>query len=87
MRLGSAAIAGVITQLLQSSVGTDWSIGVSIGIGVYLLTYYGALFTWYRGMPREMQGKVYSTGVGGFVLVFLFTWMLFFTLQVAGYSV
>ena len=54
---------------------------------MYLLTYYAALFTWYRGTPREKQGKVYSTGVGGYAMTFLFTWMLFFTLQTAGYSI
>lgn len=56
-----------------------------MGIGIYLASYYVALFTWYRGLDKQGQGKVYTTGVGSFVLVFLFTWMLFFTLQTAGY--
>jgi hypothetical protein len=86
-RIGSAVLAGVLTQVLQNSAGTDWTIGLTIGIGMYLLTYYGALFTWYRGIPRDKQGKVYSTGVGGYAMTFLFTWMLFFTLQTAGYSI
>jgi hypothetical protein len=85
-RIGSAVLAGALTEALQASVGSDWSIGVTIGIGVYLLTYYAALFSWYRGIPREQQGKVYSTGIGGFVMAFLFTWILLFTLQTAGYS-
>lgn len=79
-------LAGVLTQALQKAAGTDWTIGLTIGIGMYLLTYYGALFTWYRGIPREQQGKVYSTGIGGYAMAFLFTWMLLFTLQTAGYS-
>lgn len=79
-----AAIAGYATQVL---VGEDYASGVSIGIAIYLATYYLARFTWYRGLGREGQGKVYTTGIGGFVLVFLFTWMLFFTLQTAGYPV
>ena len=86
-RIGSAVLAGVLTEALQSVAGTDWTIGVTIGIGMYLLTYYVALFTWYRGIPREKQGKVYSTGVGGYVMTFLFNWMLIFTLQTAGYSI
>ena len=56
-------------------------------MAVYLVTFYLARFTWYKGSSREVQGKVYTTGIGGFVLVFLFTWMLFFTLQTVGYSV
>jgi hypothetical protein len=84
-RIGCAVLAGVATEALEASFGTDWTVGVSIAIGVYLVTYYGALFTWYRGLPRERQGKVYTTGVGGFTMVFLFTWMLLFTLRVVGF--
>lgn len=83
-RIGCAAFAGVATEGLEATFGTDWTIGVSIAIGVYLVTYYAALFTWYRGLPRAQQGKVYSTGVGGYALVFLFTWMLLFTMRMAG---
>ena len=68
-------------------IAPDWLTGVSIGMAVYLVTFYLARFTWYKGSSREVQGKVYTTGIGGFVLVFLFTWMLFFTLQTVGYSV
>jgi hypothetical protein len=85
-RIGSAVVAGVATVALSAFVGTDWTVGVSVAIGVYLVSYYGALFTWYKGLPRQQQGKVYTTGIGGFVMVFLFTWMLLFTLQTVGYS-
>lgn len=67
-------------------VGTDYASGISIGIIFYLLSYYLARFAWYRSLGREVQGKIYSTGIGGFVMIFLFTWMLFFTLQIVGYS-
>ncbi len=84
-RIGLAAVAGVGTQLLNQSYDFGWSFGISIGIGVYLISYYLAFYGWYRGMPREQQGKIYTTGVGGFVMVFLFAWMLCFTLQISGY--
>lgn len=79
-------IAGVATEALEVAYGTDWSIGISMAIGIYLVTYYIALFTWYRGLPRPQQSKVYTTGIGGFALVFLFTWMLLFTMQIAGFQ-
>ncbi len=78
-------VAGLVTEGLSGAYGTDWTIGVSIAIGVYLVTYYGALFTWYKGLAREQQGKVYTTGIGGFTMVFLFTWMLLFTLRTVGF--
>lgn len=71
--------------MLQSSLGTDWTIGVSIGIFAYLVTYYVAIFGWYRGLSKQGQGKVYTTGVGSYIMIFLFTWLLLFTLQNVGY--
>ncbi len=73
-------------MIAEVFAGTDWTSGVSIGILFYLVSYYVARFTWYKTLGKEGQGKVYTTGIGGFVMAFLFTWMLFFTLQAAGYS-
>jgi hypothetical protein len=84
LRIGLGGVAGYLTY---SIVGADYYNGVSIGILVYLLTYYLARYTWYRGISKQGQQKILFTGIGGFALVFLFTWMLFFTLRVAGYSV
>lgn len=81
--MGLAALAGVIAATL---VGTDYASGISLGIAMYLASYYLARFTWYRGLGREAQGKVYTTGVGSFILVFIFTWILIFTVQSVGYS-
>jgi hypothetical protein len=83
LRLGLAALAGFAAEVL---VGTDYVSGISVGIMFYLVSYYFARFTWYRGLSREGQGKIYTTGIGGFVMIFLFTWILFFTLQTVGYS-
>ena len=68
------------------AVGTDYLNGISIGILFYLISYYLARFGWYKGVPREGQGKLYTTGIGGFLMIFLFTWIFFFTLQTVGYS-
>ena len=81
--MGLAALAGLTADLF---VGTDYASGISIGIAFYLVSYYVARFTWYKGLGRDGQGKVYTTGIGSFVMVFLFAWLLFFTLQAARYS-
>jgi hypothetical protein len=78
MRLGFAALGGLGAALL---VGEDFTSGISIGIAMYLVSYYVARFTWYKGSGREIQGKIYTTGIGGFVLIFLFAWILTFTVQ------
>lgn len=82
LRIGLAVVGGVGADLL---VGSDYLSGISIGIAVYLGSYYLARFTWYKGSGKNVQAKVYSTGIGGFVLAFLFTWILLFTLQAVGF--
>jgi hypothetical protein len=84
LRIGLGAVGGYVTY---SIVGADYYNGISIGILIYLLTYYLSRYTWYRGIPKQGQQKILFTGIGGFALLFLFTWMLFFTLRVAGYFV
>jgi hypothetical protein len=84
LRLGLAAVAGLIAAAL---VGLDFTSGISLGIAMYLVSFYLARYTWYRRTGSEFIGKIYTTGVGSFILVFLFTWMLLFTLQTVGYSV
>jgi len=60
--------------------GTDYLNGMLVGIIFYLGSYYLARYIWFRELDRDDVGKIYSTGIGGFILVFLFTWILLFTL-------
>ena len=82
LRAGFAAVGGTLSALL---VGVNYFDGISLGILMYLVSYYVPLLTWYRGQPKDVQGKVYTTGIGTFVLVFLFSWILLFTLQAPQY--
>jgi len=63
--------------------GTDYLNGVLVAVIFYLASYYLARYIWFRELNRDDVGKIYSTGIGGFVLVFLFTWILLFTLASA----
>lgn len=74
-------VAGLIAEAILFS---GFANGLAVGVGVYLASYYIARYLWYRGVGQEWLGKIYSTGIGGYFLVFLFTWMLSFTLQNAG---
>jgi len=60
----------------------DYSNGLLLGVLVYLASYYLARYTWFRQMERELVSKVYSTGIGGYVMLFLFVWILLFTLGI-----
>jgi hypothetical protein len=58
----------------------DYVDGLLVGVIFYLASYYVARYLWFKETAREHLGKIYSTGVGGYVLTFLFTWILLFTL-------
>ncbi|MGD0396664.1 MAG: hypothetical protein ABSB26_07125 [Nitrososphaerales archaeon] len=58
----------------------DYVDGLLIGVIFYLVSYYIARYVWFKDLARQSLGKLYSTGIGGYVLTFLFTWILLFTL-------
>jgi hypothetical protein len=58
----------------------DYVDGLLVGVIFYLISYYIARYLWFRELARENLGKIYSTGIGSYVLTFLFTWILLVTL-------
>ena len=81
MRIGSGIAAGMLADLI---FGADYLNGILVGMIVYLATYYFAKYAWYRKLEPEKITKIYSTGIGGFVMMFLFFWILLFTLYSIG---
>jgi hypothetical protein len=59
---------------------SDYASGLLVGVIFYLASYYVARYLWFKKLARESLGKIYSTGIGGYVLTFLFTWILLSTL-------
>ena len=80
MRFGTGILSGVIAEYIWKLPGFDWTIGITLGLLIYLLTYYGARYAWYRKVEPSKQGKIYTTGIGSFVMLFIFTWILLATL-------
>lgn len=72
--------AGALSEYIWKLPGFDWTIGITFGLLVYLLTYYGARYLWYRKLEPSKLTKLYTTGIGSYVMVFLFTWILLATL-------
>ena len=80
LRIACGVAAGAIADLVWKLPGFDWTIGITLGLLVYLLTYYGARYLWYRQLEPTKLGKIYSTGIGSYVMLFIFTWILLSTL-------
>jgi len=80
LRIGLGVVAGILAEFIT---GSDYFNGISIGVLIYLISYYAARYAWYRGLDRQFFGKLYTTGLGGYFGLFLFTWILLFTLASA----
>ena len=80
-RIGLAFVAGILAFYVSrlDLVDSLWN-GITVGLGFYLISYYVARYGFYRKLGKEYFGKFYTTGIGGFAMVFLFTWILSFTL-------
>jgi hypothetical protein len=78
LRIALGGLGGIAADLLFH---TDYLDGISVGLGCFLISYYFARFAWYKNIDKGSAGKIFSTGLGGFVLLFLFAWILFFTIS------
>ena len=74
--MGLGVVAGLLAGVIP---GTDFYNGVSLGILVYLISYYYARYSWYKGIDRQYQSKVYTIGLAVYIGLFVFTWILLFT--------
>lgn len=72
-------MAGFLANLVFSP-SLDYADGVLLGMIVYFVSYYFARYVWYKNLDRKDFTKLYTTGIGGFIMFFLFTWILAFTL-------
>lgn len=78
-RIALGVVAGVVADLLFHS---NYVWGILLGLYVYLASYYVARFLWKKRMAPTEVTKLYSAGIGGFFMLFLFFWILLFSLNV-----
>jgi len=80
MRIGLGALGGLTAY---GVFGSDYINGLLVAVIFFLASYYLARYLWFRQLDKAEVGKIYSTGIGGYIMVFLFTWILAFTLVAA----
>jgi hypothetical protein len=97
LRAALGAIGGVSSELLfgcklsvTGSAGAcvgglvpDYSSGILLALGLFLGSYYVVRVFWGKRFTKEQLGKIYTTGVGTYALLFVFSWILLFTLGVS----
>jgi hypothetical protein len=81
-RIAMAMVAGMVGGVLSVVYHTDYYYVILLGIYVYLASYYAARLAWRSKMTPAEIPKLYTAGIGGFFMLFLFFWVLFYTLNI-----
>jgi hypothetical protein len=85
MRIGLGILFGVAAEYILGANSSEIVYyGLSLGILGYLVSYYLARLVWFRKLDRSNTSKVYTTGIGAYVGMYLFTWVLLFTISLVG---
>ncbi len=98
-RTGLGVLGGGLAELLTgckvilppaANAGTcvgsavpDYSTGILVWVGLYLLSFYLIKWTYGKKLDKDEQRKIVTTGIGSFILLFIFTWVILFTLGVS----
>jgi hypothetical protein len=96
-RAGLGAVGGSVSELLfgckvnvsPPNVGScvggavpDYSTGILLALFIFLASYYLVRMTIGKKFPKDQQGKVYTAGAGTYALLYIFSWVLLYTLGV-----
>ena len=76
LRVGLGGVTGLLADLL---FGTDYESAVLLALIVYLASFYLVRSVWGKQFKPNEVNKMYTAGVGSFVLLFLFLYIFLFT--------
>lgn len=79
------AISGFTAGLLSGALGflgpgPEAYRGILVAAVLYSISYYLVRYVIRVKVPQEQASKLFMTGLGSFIMVFLFTWILYNTL-------
>lgn len=83
IRIALGIISGLLSGLLKFTVPHNPKayLGLFIAFIIYFASIYYAKFT-IRDIPKEERYKLVTTGMGSFILLFLFVWILYNSLEI-----
>lgn len=80
MRIGFGVLAGIVAGALgYLSYNPQAFRGIGIGFIIYFASYIVAKFSFGKQLPPTDYRKMVTTGMGGYVFMFLFMWILYNT--------
>ena len=71
---------GLILGMLSISTSFGGPSGAFFALLMYIASYYIARIKFAPELPPKDSRKIVTTGLGSFIMLFLFTWFLIFTL-------
>lgn len=82
MRIGFGILAGILAGVLGYLSYNPMAFrGVGIGFLIYFVSYIVARFVFGKNLPPTDYRKMVTTGMGGYVFMFLFVWIMYNTLS------
>ncbi len=97
-RAGLGAVGGSLAELLTGckvlipapssgavcvgGLNPDYSTGILLGLFLFIVSYYFLKATMGKRFEKEEQRKIYTTGAGTMLMLFIFSWVLLFTMGV-----
>ena len=96
-RAALGAVGGTLSELLtgckvivsgehagtcEGGLVPDYSMGILIGLFIFLGSYYLIKLTIGKKFPKADQGKIYMTGLGSYALLYVFFWVFLYTLGI-----
>lgn len=81
-RIGWGILFGSITEyFFKFDQGYN---GILLGVLGYLVSYYVARVFFFRKVEQNIASKLYTTGIGAYTMMFIFTWLILFTISLVG---
>jgi hypothetical protein len=85
VRAGAGILFGLAADyVVPPSNSQIYYYAISLGILGFLVSYYLARLLWFRKLDQQTTSKVFTTGWGVYTMLFVFTWLLLFTLSLVG---
>ena len=60
----------------------DYSTGILVALLLFIASYYFLRATFGKKFAKDQQGKIYTTGIGTYAMLFIFSWILLFTVGI-----
>ena len=85
IRVGLGALAGLVAGLMgflsfdPAQLNSNNYYGFYIAAIVYIFSYYIAKYSVLKGIDPKNKNKLFTQGIGSYIMVFLFVWIFYNT--------